>query len=504
MSQEVEPPLVFISYSHDSPEHKKWVANLANKLMKGGVRTLFDQWDLNLGDDVAKFMERSVRQADRVLMVCTDAYVKKANDGTGGVGYEAMIVTGELVQDLGKAKFIPIVRQAGSTRPKLPSAVATRLYVDASNDDNFPEILEKILRELHKAPLLPKPTLGVNPFATDAVGPLATTRSQMTKSLSGSSTADVYIAARRLALADDVASWRNLVDMARAETQTHLGEWWAKYGNSVPTSVELIKQSIEGISASESLVAIALAGVGSGRAKFSNQVAIFEDIVMPVGWQRSGFTVRTDLPDATGFIFQAIHGALCLHTSQLSTAINFVREEIKVSGSSERRPVHKIPQFMGWPGALAEDSRISWQAVLKMTDRWRWLEEVFGSAEGYQRALAAYCMALSVNEYGSALVENTEPSFKTPDQLHLEVPTHFASSQAPVRRGAFRLLTTDPCAVCDIWRSFGIDDKRASAHWDDWLNVLRHWHRRSYAFSQDNFDEMAALPSYVKSRCNPQ
>jgi len=43
----------------------------------------------------------SVAWADRVLMICTEAYVRKADEGKGGVGYEAMIVTGELVKDLG-------------------------------------------------------------------------------------------------------------------------------------------------------------------------------------------------------------------------------------------------------------------------------------------------------------------------------------------------------------------------------------------------------------------
>ena len=56
-----------------------------------------------------KFMEFAVAWAGRVLMICTDAYVRKANEGKGGVGYEAMIVTGELIKDLGTAKFIPII-----------------------------------------------------------------------------------------------------------------------------------------------------------------------------------------------------------------------------------------------------------------------------------------------------------------------------------------------------------------------------------------------------------
>ena len=86
-------PKVFISYSHDSTEHKKWVLDLATSLRSSGVDAVIDQWDLRPGDDLAHFMETQLTAADRVLMVCTDKYVEKANAGIGGVGYEKMIVT---------------------------------------------------------------------------------------------------------------------------------------------------------------------------------------------------------------------------------------------------------------------------------------------------------------------------------------------------------------------------------------------------------------------------
>jgi len=86
-------PRVFISYSHDSPAHKQWIAELATRLRRSAVDAILDQWDLNLGDDVTRFMEAGVTGSDRVLVVCTDEYVRKADAGRGGVGYERLIVT---------------------------------------------------------------------------------------------------------------------------------------------------------------------------------------------------------------------------------------------------------------------------------------------------------------------------------------------------------------------------------------------------------------------------
>ena len=45
-----EHPKVFISYSHDSPEHRRWVSELGAKLRDNGVDAILDQWDLGPGD----------------------------------------------------------------------------------------------------------------------------------------------------------------------------------------------------------------------------------------------------------------------------------------------------------------------------------------------------------------------------------------------------------------------------------------------------------------------
>ena len=40
---EHEVPKIFMSYSHDSPAHKKWVGELASKLVDNGIDVIFDQ-----------------------------------------------------------------------------------------------------------------------------------------------------------------------------------------------------------------------------------------------------------------------------------------------------------------------------------------------------------------------------------------------------------------------------------------------------------------------------
>ena len=139
----METPIVFASYSHDSDEHKEWVLKLSCKLVESGVDVILDHWNLGAGDDITLFMEKGVRDSDRVLVICTDTYVRKANTGEGGVGYERLIVTAQLAQDLGTKKFIPIIRQS-SNEEKTPTFLATRLYIDFTDDSKFDENFNKL------------------------------------------------------------------------------------------------------------------------------------------------------------------------------------------------------------------------------------------------------------------------------------------------------------------------------------------------------------------------
>lgn len=155
-------PRVFISYSHDSQSHKKWVMDFAIRLRNSGVDAILDQWELKPGDDLTHFMERNLASADRVLMICTDKYVEKANSGLGGVGYEKMIVTSDLLKSIDSNKVIPIIRQAGTRN--VPTFLLTKLFVDFSKDNEAEFSFDELVRTLVGAPLFKKPPIGNNPF----------------------------------------------------------------------------------------------------------------------------------------------------------------------------------------------------------------------------------------------------------------------------------------------------------------------------------------------------
>lgn len=156
-------PKAFMSYSHDSDEHIEWVAELSTRLRSAGIEVIFDQWDLDFGQDITMFMEESVTNADWVLLICTEQYTLKANDRKGGVGYESMIVTGELAENLPTSKFIPIVKQLRG-EPSLPKWLRTRLYADLSNSERYEQNFKSLVAQIHNYPRRVKPPLGPIPI----------------------------------------------------------------------------------------------------------------------------------------------------------------------------------------------------------------------------------------------------------------------------------------------------------------------------------------------------
>ncbi|HEL4296289.1 TPA: toll/interleukin-1 receptor domain-containing protein [Stenotrophomonas maltophilia] len=163
-----QAPKVFISYSHDSQPHKDWVLSLATRLLANGVDVILDQWDLTLGSDLPRFMESGLTSADRVLAVCSGPYVKKANSGLGGVGYEKMILTAQLMQNIASDRIIPVIRN-NSSESSVPTFLGARVYVDFRDDLAYELRYGELLRDIHGQQITPRPPLGVNPFAVEPV-----------------------------------------------------------------------------------------------------------------------------------------------------------------------------------------------------------------------------------------------------------------------------------------------------------------------------------------------
>lgn len=111
---------VFISYSHDSPEHRDSILAFSDQLREDGVDCYIDQYVNGApADGWQRWMEKQIQSADFVLVVCTPTYLKRFNgeDRTGGrgVNFEGVIISQVLYDNFQQnTKFIPVITDDGS------------------------------------------------------------------------------------------------------------------------------------------------------------------------------------------------------------------------------------------------------------------------------------------------------------------------------------------------------------------------------------------------------
>ena len=110
---------VFISYSHDSDEHRQFVRGISDRLRADGLDCQIDQYINGFPPEGwQRWMETQVEQADFVLLICTEKYLRRyrglETDGGRGVNFEGVVISQTLYDHYYRnTKFIPVLPDNG-------------------------------------------------------------------------------------------------------------------------------------------------------------------------------------------------------------------------------------------------------------------------------------------------------------------------------------------------------------------------------------------------------
>ena len=471
----VEHPKVFISYSHDSPDHKQWVLELGTKLRRNGVDVMLDQWALRPGADFTRFMEHGIRDFDRVLVICTDSYVKKANDREGGVGYEVQIVTTELVTNLGIDKFIPIIRQA-SGKKKAPTCLGARVYIDFTDERQFDEKFDELLRELYDVPVVEEPPLGEKPsFAKQEAPPPEGLDTQLPEiPAQVGSASDAYSAAVEIVRTGDEFGWRQLVKQIKPSVFRSLVQWRQNEldGEQPKSKEQLVGVVDEAVNIISPLISVALVGVESGREQFRDQKSILNDLLNSARWNRARYTDWwINIPYALGYVYHSLHGSLGLSTNQLDLALSLARVKIPNLSTTEDRHAWETGDLIGWSGLLRDNG---WNYLAEVYKKWEWLHPIFGAELEYRTGLVAYYMALNIHELASRIASDQqnmlEASLSPIYPFHFTVSPAFLSGDHNITQSAITLLH-DQEELAKLWTCLNVTRDQMEGLWETWIGL---------------------------------
>jgi hypothetical protein len=144
-------PKVFISYSHDSPEHAQRVLGLAERLRADGIETSLDQY-IN-GSPVEgwpRWMLNQLDAADFVLLICTETYYRRfrglEQPGKGkGADWEGALVTQEIYDARSAtAKFVAVMFAPG-LEAFVPEPLRGRTFHVLTGEESYQELYDVLL-----------------------------------------------------------------------------------------------------------------------------------------------------------------------------------------------------------------------------------------------------------------------------------------------------------------------------------------------------------------------
>jgi hypothetical protein len=152
------PVKLFISYSHDSDEHRERVLALSERLRADGIETLLDRY-VN-GTPVEgwpRWMLNGLDAVDRVLLVCTPTYYRRfrgheePGQGKGG-DWEGAVIT-QAIYDARSAttRFIPVLFDPADAS-QIPEPVRGHTHYCLTAGPAYQALYDALLEQAGVAP----------------------------------------------------------------------------------------------------------------------------------------------------------------------------------------------------------------------------------------------------------------------------------------------------------------------------------------------------------------
>lgn len=170
-----QPPRVFVTYSHDSPEHEKLVREFCTFLRSSaGVDVHLDQWADDGRRDWSLWALEQIREADFILAVASPDYKRRAeglapsHEGRGSQA-EAAVLRDELTRDIAgqTGRILPVVLPGRSVE-EIPSFLrpyaATHYLVPEISHAGTADLLAALCR-VAKYPIPPRGRFSGNPHS---------------------------------------------------------------------------------------------------------------------------------------------------------------------------------------------------------------------------------------------------------------------------------------------------------------------------------------------------
>lgn len=150
----IKNPRVFISYTGTDIVNRNWVKSFACRLRENGVNARLDVFHLKPGQDLPQWMTNELIMADKVLLICDKYYAEKADNRKGGVGWETMIIQGDMLSKQEQNKYVAILRDKDIDQ-SLPIYVKSKYALNWADEEQIDKDFQELLLYLFDCDIEP-------------------------------------------------------------------------------------------------------------------------------------------------------------------------------------------------------------------------------------------------------------------------------------------------------------------------------------------------------------
>ncbi len=202
---------------------------------------------------------------------------------------------------------------------------------------------------------------------------------------------------------------------------------------------------------------------------------MFDELANPLNWRRAGDSSVVEIPEALGFAYHCLHGALCVQTKQAQLALELAVMPVPVPnhGAAPHKPLYLVDPYMGWAASLGGQANPSWTWIFNAYTRWDWLVKIFGSEDDYRIGLIAYFMLLNFHEFVQAVANRVQ-------LVPRHVPLCFIDADRSLGEKACALLSRNTDFLETTLKQSNVSRSEAVEAFRSWTAECNKWGGKAY------------------------
>lgn len=475
-----------ISYSHDSPEYKSKIRYIADQLRSSyGIEVYCDCYeeDMPYGQLMTSTMQNFISAYQKVLIFLSPQYKIKADEARGGVGYESMLIDAALYQQLGSAKFIPIIIDdimptdlAGYFPNFMPPTRKGIFRFDCTTNDEF---IRTIAGAIANKPRNPKPPLGNSGWGSDYEINIDIDTVNIENLLEPKNRKLLYDNALYLSKKGKRNEFHKLSKQIKSHCIDKLLSKREQYerdalSNDKDFLYALVDDFIEIMSP---VFLVCYAGYLSGNPDFTSQEGIMFDLLSIDTWNRrsgSTYVIIEAIPKMLVYVYHHIYGALHINRESPSKIFDILETKLPCDINHQSYDLlYRIRSVTGWIDSLGRDCFNSFRYLLDAYPRWNWIKMIFKDESEFKDNVTTYQLTIHLLNYFYSITSGID------NEMPYDIPPTFVIANDH-KRYAQNWVIKNSRFFKEYLKNKNIPEEKVIEYWEQWRNGFHKYRQFSY------------------------